>query len=243
MEHRAEIGSPRQVLRKYECIVILVASLLLGGCRREETQSSAKGQSDRCPSYMYCSVPLPPPTTYQISDKHVPTGRMLRSYLRQDLPDADRITLVGPSTNIDTTDRYGRPYKRFRIYFATARKRPTHGSIWVVFGHVAGDTPRRQVLVRDIDRTKTDVRIDGGNADLLHFPYRIAVIDRTTEFGPTFVSEGPLKPYQRREYDSPEARAEWEGSVMSSCGGGPLSAAPLSWREEFDRDCREPKRN
>ena len=217
--------------------VLVIASIALGGCGDEHRQSAAGRRASLCRIGTFCDVPQPPPITYAIPAAAAAADGAIKSYLRNDLPEADDVTRVGPSTDAGWTDRFGKRHRPIRIYFVPERQRPTHGSIWVIYDHVMGDTPHRQVLIRDIDRTRTDVRVDGKTGDTAFVPYRIAIIDRTTEIGPTFVSGYPQKPYERQEYDSPRTRAEWESSVTSSCGGGPLSAVPAPWIEERNREC------
>jgi hypothetical protein len=217
--------------------VLVIASIALGGCGDEQQQSAAGHRASLCTIGTLCDVPQPPPITYEIPAEAVAADGALKSYLRQDLPGADDVTRVGPSTDAGWTDRFGKRHQPIRIYFVPERQRPIHGSIWVIYDHVMGATPRRQVLMRDVDRTKNNIRVDGKDGDTTFVPYRIAIIDRTTEIGPTFVSSYPQKPYERQEYDSLRARAEWESSVTSSCGGGPLSAVPASWVEERNGEC------
>lgn len=75
------------------------------------------------------------------------------------------------------------------------------------------------------------------NKGLAFSAYRIAVVDRTTGIGPTFLSRDGQQPYVRHEFNSDYVRSDWEGMITSSCGGGPLTAVPRAWIVERERLC------
>jgi hypothetical protein len=189
-----------------------------------------------CQVTTFCDVSAPPPEELQISHKVTGASADLRSASLKDFGELRSLSQVGPSGN-GWTDRKGQKHRSLRIFFVHNSPKAAIGSIWVVFDHIVGERPKTQILVRGVDRGEISVVIDGRRDDEPFQPYRIAVIDRATRVGPTFVSGYGQQPYVRNEYDSVYVRSDWERLVTSSCGGGPLTDVPRTWVIERNRLC------
>lgn len=212
--------------------------VLLAACGPDKPVSDDRPKL--CQTTTFCAVPAPPPENLQIAERAEEPGRPIRSQLAADFGEARILFRVGPKGENEWTDRKGVRHRGLRLYFATRPARPDVGSIWVVFDHATVDAPETQILVRDLDRRKIRVIVDGrteGNRGLAFVAYRIAVVDSTTGIGPTFLSRDGQQPYIRYEYNSDYVRKDWEQMITSSCGGGPLTATPRAWTLERERLC------
>lgn len=158
--------------------------------------------------------------------------------LRRDLPQGNFIFELGPEKQEVWIDSKHQKHLPLRFYFVSQRKTCETGSLWVVFDHLESEPPKTQVLMNDVNRARSDILTNGHEYRHPFNPYKIAVIDKNTQIGPTFFAGYPHHLYVRYEFDSRFAREEWERSATSSCGGGPLSAVPQQWIDERTRDCK-----
>lgn len=211
----------------------------LTGCSSEE--HSSEMHRNLCEIGTWCDVSAPPPITLKIEPKPFQPARMLRKVVKREFGDDAVIFDLGPDRQSGWTDKAGQRHISLRIYFVTNRESNVMGSLWVVFDHLQTEHPKTQTLTRSFDRRTMDIVTDGrtysSNAPLML--YRIALVDRLTRTGPTYVSGYPQLSYIKHEYDSTYVRSDWESAVRSSCGGGPLTAVPASWTAERARDCHD----
>jgi hypothetical protein len=213
--------------------------IYLTGCRSEE--HSSEKHRNLCEIGMWCDVPAPSPITLKIASTAFQPGIMLKGYLKRDFGNGAIIFDLGPDRQSAWTDKTGQRHSPLRVYFVTGQKDDEMGSVWILFDHLQAERPKTQTLTRSFNRHTMDIVTDGrsysSNAPLML--YRIALVDRLTRIGPTFVSGYPQLPYIKHEYNSTYARSDWESAVRSSCGGGPLTAVPASWTDERARDCHD----
>lgn len=158
---------------------------------------------------------------------------------KRDFPDGGLIYDIGPEKQAEWTDRNGQRHNPLRLYFVKTTELGRVGSIWIVFDHLEKEDARTQIITHTFDKSRMEIVTDGHEGASPLMLYRIALIDRNTRIGPTFVSGYPQRPYVKYEYDSHYVRSDWERAVTSSCGGGPLTAVPKSWTEERNRNCRD----
>lgn len=213
--------------------------VLLAACGQDTPASDNRPKL--CRTTTFCAVPAPPPENLPIADRSEEPDRRIRFRLASDFGEARALFRIGPTGENGWTDRNGERHRGLKLYFVAKPATPDIGSIWVVFDHIAGDAPKTQILVRDLDRRNIRVVVDGreeANKGLAFSAYRIAVVDRTSGIGPTFVSGDGRQPYARHEFTSNYVRRDWESAVTSTCGGGPLTEVPPAWIADRRHRCR-----
>jgi hypothetical protein len=208
---------------------------MLAACGSDTT--APNGEHRLCRPSMLCAVPAPPPEELRIMRRPEQPDGQLRSRLLRDFGELRTVFRVGRGSEGSWTDRSGAQHRGIRLYFVATPGAPEIGSLWVAFDHLTGETPKTQILASGLHRQNISVIVDGRDRKSAFVPYRIAVVDRTNRTGPTFVSGYGQQPYARHEFTSDYVRRDWEQTVTSSCGSGPLTAVPRAWENERNRIC------
>jgi hypothetical protein len=218
--------SPRQKVRI--CAVLAAIGIGIGACRQEPETNSDFAQLTEC----YSTYPAPVELSMAAEPQLIEERLML--LLNRDLPGHGQLFEFNPVTQKLGIDLKKGRYLPRRLFFVTQRGHPNRGSLWMIFDHYRGEVPATQVIVNGLDRSEPAFLTDG-NEDARQKQlnlYRIAIVDRRTRVGPTYVSKTGRNPFVRYEHDSDYVKKEWE---VSECFGRPLTAVPRKWEEERDR--------
>ena len=199
--------------------------MLFSGCGTQHAENPAPQQEDK-PTWcdttpaVLCDVPLPKPVDLQISDDpiefasqvtdHSPLAEIPRDRIR-------KIVAFTPFPNFSTQT----------LLFVEDEREHEFGELWVQPRGGRDDLPLVKLMTR-INKAEVVFVADSRG--------RIAVLDAQDRTGPTFVPDGNGA-YRREDYASDAMRQNWMASMRSSCGGGPLSAIPEEWIDEFERVC------
>lgn len=210
----------------------------LGATSGCDLPEETKGRN-LCEIGTLCAEPAPEPIKLQIGSETAQLSSEINDLLIKDIETAGNVFPLEPAQQ-GWVDQNGDRHFPLRMYFVEERNKDRAGSLWVVFDHKLGERPKSQVLSGNLDRHQIDVVTDGPHGSNLSL-YRIAIVDRETRIGPTFVVEHNGRAdrrYVSHEYNSDHVRQNWEAAVTSSCGGGPLTAIPPEWENERKRDCK-----
>lgn len=218
------------VHRKTRIFLALVTiGVGIGACGREEVPP---GRDQSLPTL--CYVPFPESVELSMAAEPLRSDARLDRLLERDLPGHGQVFEFMPETQKQGIDQKRGRYAPRRIFFVARKGDPTIGSLWMMFGHLKGKAPATEVIASGLDRTKQSFVTDG-KADSRQIPfdlYRIAIVDRNTRVGPTYVSHYSKDHFVRYEHDSDYVKNEWQ---EGECRGRPLTAIPREWEEERDR--------
>lgn len=181
-----------------------------------------------------CYVPFPQSVELSMAADSLRSDANLNRLLERDLPGHGQVFEFTPETQKPGVDLKRGRYLPRRIFFVTRKGYPTIGSLWMMFGHFKAKAPATEVIASGVDRSRQSFVTDG-KADSRQIPfdlYRIAIVDRNTRVGPTYVSHHSKEHFVRYEHDSDYVKNEWQ---EGECRGRPLTAIPREWEEERDR--------
>ncbi len=207
-------------------LVALFVALLLVGCTVRDRAVTAP----ECPTIRKCSadLALPSPRTLTVMPAPLRQDDTVIPSVRRDLD--DRVVFeIGPQNPAGWTDRLGDRHAPRRLFSAAKSASATTGSIWVVFDYPEGTRPETQILERRFDRSTMTIKVQGSDKpDIVEFQ-EIALIDRATGIGPTFISTYAHPRYVRLDYGSRGAR--WRFDHPAPCGQE-LVPVPKAWEDE-----------
>lgn len=221
----SRVGSPRG--RMASMAALPVALLLIGCTVRDRTETTPE---PGCPPIRICStdIALPSPSTLTVTPEPIRQGDAVPRAVRRDF--GDRVVFgIGPRKPAGWTDRQGSRHVSRRVFFVAKSASATTGSIWVVFDHPEGTRPETQILEKRFDRSTMTIKVQGSDKpDIVEFQ-EIALVDRATGIGPTFISTYAHPRYVRLDYGSRGAR--WRFDHPAPCGQE-LVPVPKAWEDE-----------
>ena len=205
-------------------LTLFATTLGLGACG--QGQDGLASHEEKLPTT--CYVLYPSPVELLMATEPVDLDSRLEKLLQRDLPGRGQLFEFSSATQRQPVDlKKGRFLPR-RLFFVTAKGHPKAGSLWMIFGHFEGTPASSTVIATGVDPTvvrfMTDSPQDARQKQLEL--YRIAIVDRETRSGPTFVSTNEGRRFVRYEHDSDYVRDEWE---KGECLGRPLTAIPADW--------------
>jgi hypothetical protein len=218
--------APMQILLS-RCLPIV--AFLLVSCNSDDRALTAR-DSD-CPTIKICysDISSPSPVSLDVMPTPIRRGAELESYLSYDFSGDMVIYNVGPQKEIGRNEHMGGKRVPRQLYYVSKHSKSKIGSIWVVFDHLNGERAGTQVLDNAFDRSTMAIKTQGDRYSNVLNLDEIALVDRATQVGPTFVSNDPQGRYIRHDYGSNYARRMFDST--SSCRQE-LVPAPKAWVDE-----------
>lgn len=209
-------------------LVALFVALLLVGCTVRDRAVTAT--APECPTIRICStdIALPSPRTLTVMLAPLRQDDTVIPSVRRDF--GDRVVFeIGPQNPAGWTDRLGDRHVPRRMFFVATSASATTGSLWVVFDHPEGTRPETQILEKRFDRSTMTIRVQGSDKPGSVAFEEIALVDRATGIGPTFMSFYAHPRYVRQDYGS--RRARWQFDHPAACGRE-LVPVPKGWEDD-----------